>query len=51
MHHMKTKLFIGGIALITAISYLAFAGLKDGWIRHVPVDQFVQNSEMRSAAR
>ena len=48
MLHMKAKLFIGGIALSVAVGYLAFAGLKDGWVYHVGVDQYVQSVEMHT---
>ncbi len=48
MRHMRIKLTIAGLLLAAAVSYLAFAGLRDGWVYHVDVDQFVQNSEMHA---
>lgn len=48
MRNMRTKLIVAAVALLAAVSYLAFAGLSEGWVYHVQVDQFVQNSEMRS---
>jgi cytochrome c-type biogenesis protein CcmE len=48
MRHMRFKLTVAGIALLVAVSYLAFAGLKDGWVYHVDVDQFVQNTQMHT---
>ena len=36
------------IALVAAVSYLAFAGLSDGWVYHVEVDQFATDLSMHS---
>lgn len=48
MRNMRTKLIIATIALLAAVSYLAFAGLKDGFVHHMDVDAFRQNSQVQN---
>jgi cytochrome c-type biogenesis protein CcmE len=48
MRHMRTKLVIAGLLLAAAVSYLAFAGLRDGWVYHVQVDQFAKDVSMHT---
>lgn len=48
MRNMRVKLFVAGVLLVIAVGYLGFAGLKDGWVYHVDVDQYVNNPEMKS---
>jgi cytochrome c-type biogenesis protein CcmE len=40
MNHMRTKLVVAGTILALAVSYLAFAGVKQGWVYYVDVDAF-----------
>jgi hypothetical protein len=35
------KLWIAGIVLTSAVSYLAYAGARQGWVYYVSVDQFI----------
>jgi cytochrome c-type biogenesis protein CcmE len=43
MTHTRTKLTVAGVGLLIAVGYLAFAGMKEGWVYHVPVEQFMQD--------
>lgn len=45
MTHMRNKLIIAGILLMAAVSYLAYAGLKDGWVYHMDVDKYLSTQE------
>ena len=48
MTHSRTKITVGCLILVAAISYLAVAGVKKGWVYFMPVDQFVAQSEFHS---
>jgi cytochrome c-type biogenesis protein CcmE len=48
MRTTRLKLIIAGVAVLAAVSYLAYAGLKDGWVYHVQVDQFATDMQMHS---
>jgi cytochrome c-type biogenesis protein CcmE len=41
MMTVRTKLLIGGLALAIGVGYLAFAGVRSGWVYFVDVDAFV----------
>jgi cytochrome c-type biogenesis protein CcmE len=42
---MHAKLFIAGAILLAAIGYLAFAGLKSGWVYYMDVDDFLADTQ------
>ena len=44
MAHIRTKLSIAGVVLACAVGYLAFAGIKKGWVYYLDVDAFVQDA-------
>lgn len=45
MNRTRIKLLAGGLVLSLAVGYLAFAGMKKGWVYHLPVDQFVNDKQ------
>lgn len=45
MTSTRKKLLIAGIGLVGAISYLAIAGAKSGWVYFIDVDQFVTDPQ------
>ncbi len=47
MTHMRIKLVIAAVALLSAVGYLAFAGARKGWVYYVDVDTFL-GPEMKS---
>ena len=44
MTHMRTKLLLAGLVFALAIGFLAFAGVREGWVYFLPVDEFVSDS-------
>ncbi len=48
MQKMTIKLIFAGLTLVMAAGYLAYAGLKDGWVYHVEVDQYLAAREMHT---
>lgn len=48
MTHMRVKLLVAGVVFVSAISYLAFAGAKKGWVYTVAVDSYLTNPELRT---
>ena len=48
MTHMRTKMVVAGTIMALAVSYLAFAGVKQGWVYYVDVDAFVGDAHARS---
>jgi cytochrome c-type biogenesis protein CcmE len=45
MHSMRIKLIIGGLAILVAAGFLAMAGVREGWVYCLPVDQFLNGEE------
>lgn len=45
MKSMQLKLLIAGVVVAGAVSYLAFAGAKQGWAYYLPVEQFVHEAK------
>ncbi|HWP39594.1 MAG TPA: cytochrome c maturation protein CcmE [Tepidisphaeraceae bacterium] len=41
MSAIQKKLLAGGIALVAAVGYLAYAGMKSGWVYFIDVDHFL----------
>jgi len=48
MNHVRTKMVVAGTIMALAVSYLAFAGVKQGWVYYVDVDAFVADAQARS---
>jgi cytochrome c-type biogenesis protein CcmE len=48
MNHVRLKLIGGGLAIAAAVSFLAVAGIRDGWVYYLPVDDFVADGEYQS---
>jgi cytochrome c-type biogenesis protein CcmE len=41
---MRTKLILAGLTIVMAVGFLAFAGVREGWVYFLPVDEFVADS-------
>ncbi|MHC5022498.1 MAG: cytochrome c maturation protein CcmE [Planctomycetota bacterium] len=48
MSTMKLKLLVGGMALAAAVVVLAVAGVREGWVYYLSVDQFVDGEQYRT---
>lgn len=48
MSHMRLKLLVAGVVLLTAAGYLALAGLRDGWVYHLQVHEFFQRDDVQN---
>ncbi|MCC7144994.1 MAG: cytochrome c maturation protein CcmE [Phycisphaeraceae bacterium] len=48
MTHMRIKLVVAAVVLLSAAGYLAVAGIGRGWIYMLPVDQFLADSQYHS---
>ena len=49
MSRTKVKFTAAGAALAIALGYLAYAGLKDGWVAyHLQVDDFIANPKFHT---
>jgi cytochrome c-type biogenesis protein CcmE len=48
MTTIQKKLLVAGIALVGAVSYLAFAGMKSGWVYFMEVDQFMAERQYQT---
>jgi cytochrome c-type biogenesis protein CcmE len=49
MSHARTKLIFAGLAILAAVSLLAFAGMREGWVYYLPVDDFTSNSDYQQS--
>ena len=45
MNSLSTKLWVGSVILVGAVGYLAYAGMSQGWVYYVSVDQLVAQAE------
>ena len=45
MTHMRIKLAVVGIVLLASLGYLGFAGVRDGWVYYLDVDQFLADAK------
>jgi cytochrome c-type biogenesis protein CcmE len=43
----RSKIIVGSLIILAAVSYLAVAGVKKGWVYFMPVDQFAEGSEFQ----
>ena len=41
MTHVRMKLIAAGVAIAIAVTFLAVAGIREGWVYYLPVDEFV----------
>ena len=48
MNSIRRKLVIAGVILTGAFSYLAFAGMQNGWVYFVSVEQFTQDAQFHN---
>ncbi|HUO09479.1 MAG TPA: cytochrome c maturation protein CcmE [Phycisphaerae bacterium] len=48
MTHIRLKLSVAAILLLSAVAYLTFAGVQKGWVYTVGVDQFAANVEQHA---
>jgi len=48
MNSIKLKLTVGAFVLLLAVSYLAIAGVKKGWVYFMPLDQYVADPTYQS---
>lgn len=49
MRQSRVKLIVGGLIVTAAVSFLAFAGVRDGWVYYVPVDEFVADESLQGS--
>jgi cytochrome c-type biogenesis protein CcmE len=47
MSAIQKKLLVAGIALAAAVGYLAYAGMKSGWVYFLEVDHFLADAQYR----
>ncbi len=45
MTHIKAKMILAGAALTIAVGFLAVAGVREGWVYYLQVDQFLESPE------
>ena len=45
MTHMRLKLLAAGITIAAAAVLLAIAGVREGWVYFLPVDQFLDRAD------
>lgn len=48
MSAIQKKLLLAGTVLVAAVSYLAYAGMKSGWVYFIDVDQFVTDAQYQT---
>jgi cytochrome c-type biogenesis protein CcmE len=45
---IKAKLFVVGAVLAAAVGYLAFAGMKSGWVYFLEVDHYLADAQYQN---
>lgn len=45
MSHARTKLVLAAVAIFAAVGYLAYAGVRSGWVYYAEVDEFLAHAE------
>lgn len=45
MTHVHAKLIVAGILVAVAVTFLAVAGVKEGWVYYLPVDEFTAGQD------
>jgi cytochrome c-type biogenesis protein CcmE len=48
---IRTKLFVAGLVLVAAFSYLAASGMQKGWVYFVSVDQYLSDPQQYARQR
>ncbi len=48
MSAIQKKLLVASAVLVVAVSYLAYAGMKSGWVYYMEVDQFLSDKQAQS---
>jgi cytochrome c-type biogenesis protein CcmE len=48
MNRIHAKLVLAGVLLAMAVGYLAFAGVKSGWVYMVEVDQYLTDPQFHT---
>ncbi|MGN6369245.1 MAG: cytochrome c maturation protein CcmE [Phycisphaerae bacterium] len=48
MTHIRLKLSVAALLLVSAVTYLTYAGVQKGWVYTVGVDQFAANVEQHA---
>ena len=46
--NIRAKLILVGLILITAVAYLAAAGMRSGWVYYLEVDRFLDDAQYRA---
>jgi cytochrome c-type biogenesis protein CcmE len=47
MNRIGLKIAVASVVFLGALSYLAFAGAKQGWVYHLTVDQFLSDPQYK----
>ena len=47
MNRIGIKIAIAGVVFVGALSYLAFAGARQGWVYHLTVDRFLSDTQYK----
>jgi len=48
MNSIRVKLTIATVVILGAVTYLAVAGAKGGWVYHLTVDQYLTDAQYRN---
>ncbi|HVT88465.1 MAG TPA: cytochrome c maturation protein CcmE [Tepidisphaeraceae bacterium] len=48
MPALQKKLLLGGALLVVAVGYLAYAGMKSGWVYYMEVDHFLADDQFKT---
>ena len=51
MTHTRIKLLVAGSVMTIAVAFLAFAGMREGWVYFLPVDQYVDAGDQYAGQR
>lgn len=47
MNHVRAKLLAGGLVVAAAVAYLGVAGIREGWVYYLPVDEYLADPGYR----
>jgi cytochrome c-type biogenesis protein CcmE len=48
MTHFRIKLAVAAVVIALAVTYLAMAGVKKGWVYHMAVDAYVADNQFHN---
>jgi cytochrome c-type biogenesis protein CcmE len=48
MNRIGVKIAVASVVFVSALSYLAFAGARQGWVYHLTVDQFTSDPQYKT---